>query len=47
VSQTIPDRLPNDAAFNSIQNLIAISAFGQFVRTRNPREIQLGVKFYF
>jgi hypothetical protein len=47
VSQTIPDRLPNDAAFNSIQNLIAVSAFGQFVRTRAPREIQLGLKFYF
>lgn len=47
VSQTIPDRLPTDPAFNSIQNLAAISAFGQFFSTRAPREIQLGLKFYF
>lgn len=47
VFQTIPDRLPTDAAFNSIQNLSAISQFGQFFSTRNPREIQLGLKFYF
>src|SRR6185312_15821976 len=31
VSQTIPDRLPSDAAFNSISNLVAVSPFGQFV----------------
>ncbi|HZI19208.1 MAG TPA: carboxypeptidase regulatory-like domain-containing protein [Pyrinomonadaceae bacterium] len=48
VFQTIPDRLPTDPAFNSIQNLVNTgSQFGQFFSTRNPREIQLGVKFYF
>jgi hypothetical protein len=48
VFQTIPDRLPTDPAFNSVQNLINInSQFGQFFSTRNPREIQLGIKFYF
>ena len=47
VSQTIPDRLPTDPAFNSIQNLAAISAFGQFFSTRDPRQIQFGLKFNF
>ncbi len=48
VSQTIPDRLPTDAAFSSVQSLInSGSAFGQFFSTRDPRQIQLGVKFYF
>ncbi len=47
VFQTIPDRLPTDAAFSSIQNLSAISQFGQFFATRDPRQIQLGMKFYF
>jgi hypothetical protein len=48
VSQTIPDRLPTDAAFSSIQNLInSGSAFGQFFSTRDPRQVQLGVKFSF
>jgi len=47
VSQTIPDRLPTDAAFSSISNLAAISAFGQFFSTRDPRQVQLGLKFYF
>jgi len=47
VFQTIPDRLPSDPAFNSIQNLSAVSQFGQFFSTRAPREIQLGLKFYF
>jgi hypothetical protein len=47
VFQTIPDRLPTDAAFQSIQNLSAISQFGQFFSTRDPRQIQLGFKFYF
>jgi hypothetical protein len=46
VFQTIPDRLPTDAAFNSIQNLSAITQFGQFFSTRDPRQIQLGLKFY-
>jgi len=47
VFQTIPDRLQTDPAFNSIENLIKISSFGQFFSTRRPREIQLGLKFYF
>jgi hypothetical protein len=48
VFQTIPDRLPTDAAFDSVQNLINInSQFGQFFSTRDPRQIQLGLKFYF
>jgi outer membrane receptor protein involved in Fe transport len=47
VFQTIPDRLPTDSAFNSISNLAAISQFGQFFSTRDPRQIQFGLKFYF
>ena len=47
VFQTIPDRAPTDAAFNSISNLAAISQFGQFFSTRDPRQIQFGLKFYF
>ncbi len=47
VFQTIPDRLPTDPAFSSIQNLSAISQFGQFFATRDPRQIQLGVKLSF
>jgi hypothetical protein len=47
VSQTIPDRLPTDAAFNSISNLVAVSPFGQFVAVRDPRQIQFGLKFNF
>lgn len=47
VFQTIPDRLPTDAAFSSISNLAAISQFGQFFATRDPRQIQFGLKFYF
>jgi hypothetical protein len=51
VFQTIPDLLPTDPAFNSIQNLqsmgpTATRQFGQFFSTRDPRQIQLGVKFY-
>ena len=47
VNQTIPDRLPTDPAFNSINDLIKVSPFGQFFSTRRPREVQLGVKFNF
>jgi hypothetical protein len=47
VFQTIPDRLPTDSAFSSIQNLAAISQFGQFFATRDPRQIQFGLKFNF
>jgi hypothetical protein len=51
VFQTIPDLLPTDPAFNSIQNLqtmgpTATRQFGQFFSTRDPRQIQLGIKFY-
>jgi outer membrane receptor protein involved in Fe transport len=47
VFQTIPDRLPTDAAFNNITNLAAISQFGQFFAVRDPRQVQLGIKFAF
>ena len=47
VFQTIPDRLPTDIAFTSINELIKVSSFGQFFSTRRPREIQLGIKFKF
>jgi hypothetical protein len=47
VNQTIPDRLPTDIAFTSINELIKVSPFGQFFSTRRAREIQLGVKFNF
>ena len=47
VFQTIPDRLPTDPAFNNISSLAAISQFGQFFSTRDPRQIQFGLKFNF
>ena len=47
VNQTIPDRVPTDIAFTSINELIKVSPFGQFFSTRRAREIQLGVKFNF
>jgi len=47
VFQTIPDRLPTDIAFTSIPELQKVSQFGQFFSTRDPRQIQLGLKFYF
>jgi outer membrane receptor protein involved in Fe transport len=50
VFQTIPDRLPTDAVFNSVQNLVNSGSnpqFGQFFSTRDPRQIQLGIKFNF
>ena len=50
VFQTIPDRLPTDTVFTSIQNLQASGSnpqFGQFFSTRDPRQIQLGIKFLF
>ena len=47
VFQTIPDRLPTDVAFTSITELQKVSQFGQFFATRDPRQIQLGLKFYF
>jgi outer membrane receptor protein involved in Fe transport len=50
VFQTIPDRLPTDPVFSSIQNLTASGSnpqFGQFFSTRDPRQIQFGLKFNF
>ncbi len=50
VFQTIPDRLPTDVVFTSIQALQASGSnpqFGQFFSTRDPRQVQLGVKFSF
>ena len=52
VFQTIPDLLPTSAAFDSIENLqrlspAATNRFGQFFSTRDPRQVQLGLKFYF
>ncbi len=50
VFQTIPDRLPTDAVFSSVQNLVNSGSnpqFGQFFSTRDPRQIQLGMKFFF
>lgn len=47
VFQTIPDRLPTDAAFSSISNLANISQFGQFFAVRDPRQLQFGLKFNF
>jgi len=48
--QTVPNLLPNDPVFNSVENLVKNSSnpqFGQVFATRRPREIQLGFKFYF
>ncbi|HSE97789.1 MAG TPA: hypothetical protein VLD57_05915, partial [Blastocatellia bacterium] len=47
-AQTIPDRLPNDIAFTSLEEFLKTgSPFGQFTGTRRPREIQFGLKFNF
>ncbi|MDQ2975795.1 MAG: Plug and carboxypeptidase regulatory-like domain-containing protein [Acidobacteriota bacterium] len=52
VFQTIPDLLPTSPAFNSIENLqqlspAATNRFGQFFSTKDPRQVQLGLKFSF
>jgi carboxypeptidase family protein/TonB-dependent receptor-like protein len=47
VFQTIPDRLPTDPAFSSISSLAAVTQFGQVFAARDPRQIQLGIKFSF
>jgi Carboxypeptidase regulatory-like domain/TonB-dependent Receptor Plug Domain len=52
VFQTIPDLAFDSPAFNSIADLqrlapAATNRFGQFFSTRDPRQIQLGLKFYF
>jgi outer membrane receptor protein involved in Fe transport len=47
--QTLPaNRLPGDPVFNSLESFLTTgSTLGQFTATRNPREIQMGLKFYF
>ncbi len=47
--QTLPaNRLPGDPIFNSLESfLTTASTLGQFTGSLNPREIQMGLKFYF
>jgi hypothetical protein len=47
--QTLPaNRLPGDPIFNSLDAFLATnSTLGQFTATKNQREIQMGLKFYF
>ncbi|MBI3650324.1 MAG: TonB-dependent receptor [Acidobacteria bacterium] len=48
IFQTVPDRLPTDAAFSSLTAFQATgSQFGQVFATRVPRLIQFGLKFGF
>jgi hypothetical protein len=48
IFQTVPDRLPTDAAFTNLAAFQATgSQFGQVFSTRRAREIQLGLKFSF
>ena len=48
ISQTLPDRLPTDVAFTSFTEFLKTgSTFGQFIRSRSPREIQIGLKVNF
>ncbi len=50
INQTIPNLLPTDPAFNSVENLQKSGSnalFGQVFATRRAREIQLGLKFSF
>jgi hypothetical protein len=48
ISQTLPDRLPTDVAFTNMTEFLKTgSIFGQFIRSRRPREIQFGLKFNF
>lgn len=48
IFQTVPDRLPTDAAFTSLTAFQATgSQFGQVFSTRRAREIQFGLKFSF
>ncbi len=48
IFQTVPNLLPTDPAFTSIENFQATgSQFGQVFSTRRPREIQLALKFSF
>jgi len=49
VGATLPtNRLPNDPIFDNIDAFLTTgSTLGQFISTRNPREIQFGLKFNF
>jgi outer membrane receptor protein involved in Fe transport len=50
VFQTMPDRLPTDVVFTSITALQASGSnpqYGQFFSTKDPRQVQLGIKFSF
>ncbi|HXG66789.1 MAG TPA: hypothetical protein VNO70_16930, partial [Blastocatellia bacterium] len=48
ISQTVPNLLPDNVAFTSLEEFLKTgSTFGQVIRTRRAREIQLGLKFYF
>ncbi|HKP87421.1 MAG TPA: hypothetical protein VJZ26_15060, partial [Blastocatellia bacterium] len=50
IFQTVPNLLPTDPAFASVENLQKSGSnpqFGQVFSTRRPREIQLGLKFNF
>ncbi len=48
IFQTVPDRLPTDAAFTNLAAFQATgSQFGQVFSTRRAREIQFGLKFSF
>ena len=48
--QTVPNLLPTDAAFSSVENLAKNTSnpqFGQVFATRRARETQFGLKFGF
>lgn len=48
ISQTVPNLLPDNIAFTSIDEFLKTgSTFGQVFATRRPREIQLALKFGF
>ena len=50
IFQTVPNLLPTDPVFNSVENLVKNSSnpqFGQVFATRRAREIQFGLKFSF
>jgi hypothetical protein len=50
IFQSVPNLLPTDPVFNSVENLVKNSSnpqFGQVFATRRAREIQLGLKFNF
>lgn len=50
IFQSVPNLLPTDPAFNSVENLVKNSSnpqFGQVFATRRAREIQFGLKLNF